>query len=855
LAFKARVHIFAAFFFLASLSQILSQYRLYSRNEPDIPQAILSNLQNDHRKVINLNGEWDITSSDPSINTRISVPFCYDFKGRLTASRNFYVSIENPYDWNYVIYAEGINYQCEISINSRFIVKHEGGFTPFSSPITEGIINEKNNFIEIRIDNSLDVSRSIPLKNTANFPKNYGGIYRDIYILAVPKIFIKSVNVSSEIDINQNADIKNTVTISAADVSKYLPEHSRLQLRTELIDTAGEIRSVSDVAPFTIASNSTIQVENKSNLTSPVYWSPEYPYLYKLRVVISDGTNDIDVFQSDYGIYELSRKSGTVILNRAEFRFKGINYVEEFGNGLCGSYGDVERDLRNIKSLGCNIIKLYGRPASTYLIDLCNKYGLLIMEELSVHTVPGSVLEDENFVNLAENNLNEMISSHKNNPCIFAYGIGNDFDVSEDAGRNYVKNMVESAKRLDSRLVYYSTTNYFEDNCRDLVDMTGFNYYDKELSVLKNIIADSKLKKEKIFIANFGKIINPANLSGYSDPNSLEAQSKFIVDFYKLYKTSSFAGAFFHSYTDWNSDIPNLKSYDKPNQYMRTTGVYTLFREQRPPAVILRKHYLEEDIPNLNIGTYSREAPLIFVFTGLITFILFVYLSNSVRRFRENVNRSLFRPFIFFTDVREQNLIPVFHNILLASIISLGNGLFFANLLYFWKDSQYLDIMLSVLISSPGLKIYIDNVIMNHVNLVLLISVVVFAKLLVMSLIIWVFSLFLKYRILFSNIYTVTIWGMIPSIVLLAIGTFYIRILNTNTDFVIIGLGLAIMIYLLCIYRILKGTHIIFDQFFLKVYSYGFLTILLIAGTIWIFMNNTRLFFDYFDLVTLFLKQ
>jgi hypothetical protein len=124
-----------------------------------------------------------------------------------------------------------------------------------------------------------------------------------------------------------------------------------------------------------------------------------------------------------------------------------------------------------------------------------------------------------------------------------------------------------------------------------------------------------------------------------------------------------------------------------------------------------------------------------------------------------------------------------------------------------------------------------------------------------MSLIIWVFSLFLKYRILFSNIYTVTIWGMIPSIVLLAIGTFYIRILNTNTDFVIIGLGLAIMIYLLCIYRILKGTHIIFDQFFLKVYSYGFLTILLIAGTIWIFMNNTRLFFDYFDLVTLFLKQ
>jgi len=854
LAFKAKCNILlVTIFILTSLPQILSQNRLYSRNNPEIPQAIAGNLQNEHRKLINLNGEWSVSSSDPVVNTRIYIPFCYDFKGKVTARREFNSELD-PGAWNYILCAEGINYQSEITINGKFVVKHEGGFTPFSSPIIEGLIQETNNVIEVKIDNTLDISRSIPLKNIANFPKNYGGIYRDIYILAVPKIFVKSVNVFSEIDININADIKNTVTLSATDISGYQGAEKKLNIRTELHDSSGILKAASDVVYFSIAANSTIQAENKFTLTSPVYWSTESPYLYKLKVIISAGTEVIDIFQSDFGIYEYSRKSGTIALNKNELKFKGLNYIEEYLNGLCGTYEETARDIRNLKSLGCNIIKIYGRPASNYLIDLCNKNGLLIMEELPVHTAPASVIENDNFIMLAENQLYEMISSHKNNPCIFAYGIGNDFDVSGEGGRNFVKRLADVSKKNDNRLVYYSTRNYFEDKCRDLVDMTGLNFYDGDPASLKNIISALKLKKDKIFLSNYGKIINPANFSGFSNPNSIEAQSKYIVELYKLYKSSPFAGAFFQSYSDWNSDIPNLKFFDKPNQYMRTTGLYTLFREERPPAVIMRKHFLEEDIPNLNIGTYTKEAPLVFVFTGLITFIIFIYLANSVRRFRENVSRSLFRPFIFFTDVREQNLIPAFHNVLLAIIISIGNGLFFANLLYFWKDSQLLDIILSVLIINDNIKTYSDIIINNPISIILALSAITFLKIFFIAFIIWLFSIGLKYRVGFGNIYTIAVWGLLPSILLLAAGTFYIRILNINTDFVIIGLLLAVILYLVSIYRILKGTYIIFDVFLVKVYVYGLFSVALIFAIAWYYLNSSCLLFDYVNLVLLFIK-
>ena len=835
-------------------ANLYSQNRLISRNSADIPLTFQQSLQNDYRKLINLNGQWDFSSQNNSAS-QVTVPFCYDFKGKVTVSRMFSTGLESPNDWNFIIFCDGINYQAEIKINGNFIIKHEGGFTPFSSPIAEGLIKESGNIIEVKIDNSLDASRTIPLRNTANYPKNYGGIYRDIYIVAVPKIYIKNSNLQSEIDINFNADIKNTVTISATEIDRYLGSDKKFSVKTELLDSSGTVKASSDAVQFSITSNSTIQAVNKFELNGPIYWSPEYPYLYKLRVTIIQGDQVVDVYGSDFGLYELVRKQGSLVLNNNEFKFKGINYIEEFGaTGICANYSDIERDVKLIKSLGCNIIKVYGRPASSYLIDVCNKYGLLIMEEIPVYTVPSAILESENFLQLAENQLNEVILSHKNNPCIFAFGLGNDFDVTGAAGQTYVKRMVATARNLDNRLLYYSTRNYYDDKCRELVDLVGINFYDNDLSLLKNAAPDMKLKKDKLFVSNYGKIINPSNTSGYSDPGSLESQSKYIVDFIKVSKASPLMGGFFQSFTDWNSDMPNLKYPDQTNQYMRTSGLYTLFREQRPPAIILRKEFLDEDIPNLNIGTFSKEAPLAFVFTGLICFILFIYLANSVRRFRENVWRAIFRPFIFYTDVREQNLIPTFHNVLLAIIISIGSGLFFANLFYFWKDSQLLDIMLTVILSNDTVKIYADQFISNPVKLVGVLAAISFIKIFVITFVIWLFSLTIKYRVGFNNIYTITVWGLLPTILLLAIGTFYIRILQANSDFVVIGLATAGFLYLISLYRILKGTYLLFDTFFIKVYAYGILSIVLIVGGTIFYLNTTRFVFDYFRLVMTFLK-
>ena len=75
-----------------------------------------------------------------------------------------------------------------------------------------------------------------------------------------------------------------------------------------------------------------------------------------------------------------------------------------------------------------------------------------------------------------------------------------------------------------------------------------------------------------------------------------------------------------------------------------------------------------------------------------------------------------------------------------------------------------------------------------------------------------------------------------------------------NSDFVVFGLILAMIIYIISVYRVLKGTHIIFDTFFLKAYAYGIGVIIVLCGSAWIYLNSAKFFGDYLDLVMMFLK-
>ena len=180
------------------------------------------------------------------------------------------------------------------------------------------------------------------------------------------------------------------------------------------------------------------------------------------------------MYQMEFGVFEWRFSPfNTLIINKKEINLKGLNYIEEFpGKGICGSYSEIEKDIIYIKSLGCNSIRVYGRFASPYLLQICDKFGMLVLEEIPVFNSPAGIISSDDFTALAENQLSEMILAHKNRPAVIAYGLGNDFDVSTESGRSYVSRLSSFCKSTDKRIVYYGTRNYANDKCRNLVELT-----------------------------------------------------------------------------------------------------------------------------------------------------------------------------------------------------------------------------------------------------------------------------------------------------------------------------------------------------------------------------------------------
>ena len=151
------------------------------------------------RLKIDLAGPWNYTTDGNNWN-KVDVPSAYDFAGKVTFQRTFDLKSDLLDKYTFMLVAYGINNQSEITINGNFVGRHIGGYTSVVLPIPNNTLQVgSENTIRVTVDNELTPRTTIPLKQQVGGWRTYGGIFRDIYILAVPKLFIEDVNTISSI--------------------------------------------------------------------------------------------------------------------------------------------------------------------------------------------------------------------------------------------------------------------------------------------------------------------------------------------------------------------------------------------------------------------------------------------------------------------------------------------------------------------------------------------------------------------------------------------------------------------------------------------------------------------------------
>ncbi len=795
------------------------------------------------RKKIDLSGQW-LYAVDGESKGSVKIPSAYDFVGEVTFQREVVIDPADIDQYLFHIVMFGSNYSTVVNVNTDFVTQHLGGYTSFMAPIPVDVLRGTDrHVIRITTNNKLEATRTLPVRHGVWEWRNYGGIYRDVFLLATPKLYIADVFPSPVVAPDRQS-ARITITASIDQARNHPDPAGRLLMVAEVYEK---------LSNALVATSASVEVQKQGkewapvqlalNVSSPRLWSPDSPDLYFLKTYLIDAASGerIDEYHLNIGLKQLEVKEGRFVLNGLPLILKGMFWAEDhprFGSAMTPE--ELEKDIVMMKAVGTNAIRFGHHPPHPYMINLCDRYGLLALVEIPVKNVPAAILTNDYFLELATNTLRGMIVRDRTHVSVLAWGLGDEFESSNPLARKYVESLVATARKLDSRPVYYTSKFLFDDACADLVDLRAVTATTRDTREFRSQLERlrSANPDRPVIVTRMGVEVDHKNEQGYADPFSQQAQARYFIQHFEVVRGTNCDGAFVWSFNDWRGDRPAL-SVNTGDPWMHTVGVVSYAREKRLAYDAIRSAYSGDKFVALQMGSNPSSAPIVYVLSGLIILVGTAYLYNANRRFREGLNRSVVNSYNFFSDVRDQRVVTVFHSTLLGLIVSGGVAIVLSSILYHFRESLVLDNILSLLLVSDNLKEHAVQLIRDPLTFLPVMTGVFFIVLLVLFVLVMVIAPAFRTRIYPFHSYAVTMWSTPPLLVLVPLGMILFRLMESQM-YVLPAIILVVLLVLWVFFRFLKGVSIILDAARYKVYTLGILSTALIVVGAYVYLDQTH---------------
>ena len=289
----------------------------------------------------------------------------------------------------------------------------------------------------------------------------FSGISRDCYLYMRPKVHLYDLSITSLLTKNYaDGQLSTLVEVwneTPEDASKYRVEVSLYDkdklLYTEKQTTDGLKRSFGKT-----------ELSFQALFPQVKAWSAEIPYLYRLQVTLYDAQGKVkEVVSRFVGFRTIEIKGSDILVNGKRVFFKGVNRHEtDPQTGQVVSRESMEKDLMLMKSLNFNAVRTSHYPNDPYFYELCDKYGLYVMDEANIeshgmHYEKDKTLgNDPNWEYAHLLRMQRMIQRDKNHPSILFWSMGNE----SGNGWNFYKGY-KLMKGLDStRPIHYELAHY-----------------------------------------------------------------------------------------------------------------------------------------------------------------------------------------------------------------------------------------------------------------------------------------------------------------------------------------------------------------------------------------------------------
>lgn len=280
------------------------------------------------------------------------------------------------------------------------------------------------------------------------------GIFRDVYLYSTPDVHIRDFRVTTDLD---KTYTNSTLTVES-DIKTY-DDTAPAGYKVEAMLYDKDNNAVMD-SPLSMnaafKSNKEVTTTSSAAIKNPNLWSAETPYLYTLVLSLKNADGAVVETEScKVGFRKFEIINNTMCINGKKILFKGVNRHEASPvDGSAISYDQMVQDIKIMKQLNINAVRTSHYPNNPLWYDLCDEYGLYVIDETNLEThgyrglVPKS---DPDWLDACIDRLNSMIQRDKNHPSVLIWSLGNEAGV----GTTFSK-MADFAHTNDpTRLVHY----------------------------------------------------------------------------------------------------------------------------------------------------------------------------------------------------------------------------------------------------------------------------------------------------------------------------------------------------------------------------------------------------------------
>ena len=281
------------------------------------------------------------------------------------------------------------------------------------------------------------------------------GIFRDVYLYTTPDTHIRDFYFRSEFD----KELRNAEFTADFAVKNYSTSaNNSHQLESMLLDDQG-MKVQSSLQEISIKPASEQNISQSFTVDNPHKWSSEIPYLYSVVVVLKDADGQvIETFKRAFGFRKIEIVGKTIEVNGQKIIFRGVNRHEtdpEKGQTITKEL--MEKDVQLMKQYNINSVRTSHYPNHPYFYELCDRYGLYVMDEANLethgnskHCFPGAY---PNWKAALIDRMENMVHRDKNHSSIFCWSLGN-----ESAGGENFHSMKAAALEIDNtRFIHYES--------------------------------------------------------------------------------------------------------------------------------------------------------------------------------------------------------------------------------------------------------------------------------------------------------------------------------------------------------------------------------------------------------------